>query len=470
MSTPPSNPPLNLDPFAILAATPGAVPMGVAAPPAEAMMPGAASGPGEPQVAADLPEVLSGANSLAVAANPLLNLIPQIRVTPHHPNPEQLRNFLVEQVQLFERRARESQVPPETILAARYALCTALDETAAKTPWGGGGQWSRHSLLVTFHNETWGGEKFFQVLARLVQDPKKHLDLIEMMAVCIALGFEGRFGVVDNGRSQLETLRRRLVEIINGARGEYAKALSLHWQGATADGKSRWGFLPLWIAIGSTIALLTGIYLLYYFFIADKSNVVYSAINAIRPAKVAAFKPPPAAVKRLAKFLEPEIREGLVDVNDFADRSVVILRGDGMFDSGQIDVKPRYLSVIQRVADALNAVPGAVQITGHTDNVPIRGLRRFPSNFELSQARAQVVRDMIDSRINDRSRTRAQGKADGEPIDSNATAEGKARNRRVEVVLLVPPDVRDRELNSALNGTPPANPPVAPAAASQGKQ
>lgn len=439
--------PANLDPFAILAAAPGAVPVGVAAAPGPTP-PEAPPAIGEPQVAADLPEILSGANSLAVAANPLLNLIPQIRVTPHHPDPEQLRNYLVDQVQLFERRAREAQVSPETLIAARYALCTALDETAAKTPWGGGGQWSRHSLLVTFHNETWGGEKFFQVLARLVQDPKKHIDLIEMMAVCIALGFEGRFGVVDNGRSQLETLRRRLVEIINGARGEYSKALSLHWQGAEPDGKSRWGFLPLWIAAGATLLLLTGIFFLYYFFIADKSSGVFSALNSIRPPKAQAIKPQPAPTRRLAQFLEPEIREGLVDVNDFADRSIIILRGDGMFDSGQIDVKPRYLTVIQRVADALNAVPGAVQITGHTDNVPIRGVRRFPSNFELSQARAEVVRDMIDARLTDKRRTRAQGKAESEPIESNNTAEGKARNRRVEVVLLIPPAERDRELNA----------------------
>lgn len=439
--------PANLDPFAILAATPGAVPVGVAAGPGPVPVE-APSAIGEPQVAADLPEILSGANSLAVAANPLLNLIPQIRVTPHHPDPEQLRNYLVDQVQLFERRAREAQVSPETLIAARYALCTALDETAAKTPWGGGGQWSRHSLLVTFHNETWGGEKFFQVLARLVQDPKKHIDLIEMMAVCIALGFEGRFGVVDNGRSQLETLRRRLVEIINGARGEHSKALSLHWQGAEADGKSRWGFLPLWITIGATLALLAGIFFLYYFFIADKSSTVFSALNSIRPPKAQAVKPQPAPTRRLAQFLEPEIREGLVLVNDYADRSVIVLRGDGMFDSGQIDVKPRYLSVIQRVADALNAVPGAVQITGHTDNVPIRGIRRFPSNFELSQARAEVVREMIDSRLTDKRRTRAQGRAESEPVASNATPDGKAANRRVEVVLLVPPVERDRELNA----------------------
>lgn len=448
--------PANLDPFAILAGVGGAVPVGNAAPP----VPGFAEAApmGEAQVAADLPEVLSGTNPLAVAANPLLNLIPQIRVMPHHPDPAQLRNYLVEQVNLFERRAREANVSPETIIAARYALCTALDETAAKTPWGGGGQWSRHSLLVTFHNETWGGEKFYQVLARLVQDPKKHFDLIELMAVCIALGFEGRFGVVDNGRSQLDTLRRRLVEILDGARGEYSKALSLHWRGAEADGKSKWGFLPLWITVGAVLALLTGIFFLYYFLVSDKSSATYSAISAIRPPKAQALKPQPAAVARLRKFLQPEIDEKLVTVDDQADKSIIVLLGDGMFDSGSIEVKPRYQIVIQRVSDALNSVPGTVQISGHTDNQRIRSLR-FPGNYELSKARADVVRDMIDVRLVTKGRTRAQGQAESTPIDTNNTPEGRARNRRVEVILEVPPAERDRELNSV----------AAPAASGQGK-
>ena len=448
--------PANLDPFAILAGTGGAVAVGNAAPP----VPGFAEAApmGEAQVAADLPEVLSGTNPLAVAANPLLNLIPQIRVMPHHPDPAQLRNYLVEQVNLFERRAREANVSPETVIAARYALCTALDETAAKTPWGGGGQWSRHSLLVTFHNETWGGEKFYQVLARLVQDPKKHFDLIELMAVCIALGFEGRFGVVDNGRSQLDTLRRRLVEILDGARGEYSKALSLHWRGAEADGKAKWGFLPLWISVGAVLALLTGIFFLYYFLISEKSSGTYSAISAIRPPKAQALKPQPASVARLRKFLQPEIDEKLVTVDDQADKSVIVLLGDGMFDSGSIEVKPRYQIVIQRVSDALNSVPGTVQISGHTDNQRIRSLR-FPGNYELSKARADVVRDMIDARLVTRGRTRAQGQAESTPIDSNSTPEGRARNRRVEVILEVPPSERDRELNSV----------AAPAGSGQGK-
>ena len=140
-----------------------------------------------------------------------------------------------------------------------------------------------------------------------------------------------------------------------------------------------------------------------------------------------------------------------------------MLRGDGMFDSGSIDVKPRFIAVIARVSDALNSVSGEVQVAGHTDNVPIRGLRRFPSNFELSQARAEMVRSMIDSRLNARNRTRARGEADSLPMDSNATPEGRSRNRRVEVTLLVPPAERDRELNSVAT-------PAAPAASGQGKQ
>ena len=430
------------------------MPLGVAAPPGTGFA-DAAPPIGTPQLAADLPEVLSGINPLAVAANPLLNLIPQIRVMPHHPDPAQLRNYLVEQVQLFERRAREANVLPETVIAARYALCTALDETAAKTPWGGGGQWSRHSLLVTFHNETWGGEKFYQVLARLVQDPKKHFDLIELMAVCIALGFEGRFGVVDNGRSQLDTLRRRLVEILDGARGEYSKALSLHWRGAEADGKSKWGFLPLWITVGAVLALLAGIFFLYYFLIADKSSGVFSAINAIRPPKAQVLKPQPAPVARLGKFLQPEIDEKLVTVDDQADKSVIVLLGDGMFDSGSTEVKPRYKIVIQRVSDALNTFTGEVRVTGHTDNQRIRSLR-FPSNYELSQERAEVVLGMIDSRLTTKGRVQAKGQADSTPLEPNSTAEGRARNRRVEVTLLIPPAERDRER---------ANASAAPAAA-----
>ena len=171
---------------------------------------------------------------------------------------------------------------------------------------------------------------------------------------------------------------------------------------------------------------------------------------------------------RIAKFLQPEIDEKLVTVDDQADRSIIVLLGDGMFDSGSIDVKPRYVTVIDRVANALNSVPGAVRIVGHTDNQPIRSLR-FPSNYELSQARAEVVRGMIEAKLVARGRTAAQGKGEAEPIDDNKKPEGRSRNRRVEVTLLVPPAERDREL-AAASGTAPTAPTAPAASAGQGKQ
>ena len=431
-----------MDPFALLDLEPASA----ASAATTQLSSGSASLPPGPALASDLPELLSGANPLAKAANPLLNLMPQIRVLPHHPDPQQLRQYLVEQIQLFERRARQAQLTPETVVAARYALCTALDETASRTPWGGG-VWSRHSLLVTFHNETWGGEKFFQLLARLVQEPKQHLDLIELMAVCLALGFEGRFGVVDNGRSQLDALRRRLAEIIAAARGEYDKPLSRHWQGAVSDARADWGMLPLWIVLGVVLLLLAGIYFAYSLALAGPSSDAFSRIAGIRLPKVQAAVPA-VPVQRLAQFLEPEVREGLVTGRDEADRSVVTLRGDGLFDSGQTEVKARYLPVLVRIADALNGVPGAVLVSGYTDNQPIRTVR-FPSNYELSQSRADAVAALIAPRLKQDHRVRAEGRADSDPVAPNDNATDRARNRRVEVTLLLAPQARDQALNAA---------------------
>ncbi|MCK8215244.1 type VI secretion system protein TssL, partial [Erwinia amylovora] len=81
--------------------------------------------------------------------------------------------------------------------------------------------------------------------------------------------------------------------------------------------------------------------------------------------------PPPAAVK-LKTFLRPEIEQGLVAVRDEADRSVVTLKGDGLFTSASTEVRGRYAVVLDRVAAAMNSVSGRILVVGYSDNVPIR--------------------------------------------------------------------------------------------------
>lgn len=151
------------------------------------------------------------ANPLVDAANPLLNAISQIRQSATHANPAQLRQQLIDEMRRFEIRGQRANLPYEVIIGARYCLCTALDEAAALTPWGSNSVWSGSGLLVTFHNETWGGEKFFQLLAKLSQSPREHINLLELINYCLLLGFEGRYRVMENGRSQLETMKQRLL-------------------------------------------------------------------------------------------------------------------------------------------------------------------------------------------------------------------------------------------------------------------
>lgn len=385
--------------------------------------------------------VISGTNPLVAAANPLLDLIPQIRATATHPSPAMLREHLLDEVRQFELRAQQAGISNETILGARYCLCTALDEAAALTPWGGGGVWSAHSLLVTFHNETWGGEKFFQLLAKLSQNPGQHLDLLELLYYCLLLGFEGRYRVIDNGRSQLETLRQRLLRILRGARGDYPLALSPHWRDEPAQTPLRRLPVPLWVFGALAAVLALALYWGLGWRLGGQSDEVFGSIAKLRPptvqiAPTAAKRPAPAP--RLAVFLAPEIRDQLVSVRDEVDRSVVVLRGDGVFESGASSVRDQYLPVLSRVADALRETQGSILVRGYTDNTPMRSAR-FPSNWHLSQARADAVKDMLEQRLGQTARVRAEGRGDADPVAPNDTAAGRALNRRVEITVLVPP-------------------------------
>jgi type VI secretion system protein ImpK len=403
----------------------------------------ASLGFGTARISSDLPEIRSGINPLVSAANHLLNLIPQIRSLRESGNPAALRDYLVQQIQEFEQRARTSGATPETVIGARYCLCTALDETAAQTPWGGSGNWGKHSLLVTFHNETWGGEKFFQLLAKLTQNPLQHRELLELMYVCVALGFEGRYRIVDNGRSQLEALRQRLADILRATRGEHAKPLSPNWRGLSGGVRNRWGLVPVWVIACATALLCLLIYLVFSFRLASFSDGLFSSISSLRmPRLMVVAKPAPTA--RFAKFLEPEIKEGLVVVKDEVDRSVVTLRGDGLFESASASVRDQYLPVIQRITVALESVDGPVLVTGYTDNTPIR-TARFPSNWQLSQARAQSVKEYINRALPQR-RVTAEGRAENDPVAKNDSSENRAKNRRVEITLLLSPEEVSRQV------------------------
>ncbi|EPJ1704429.1 DotU family type VI secretion system protein [Cronobacter sakazakii] len=400
--------------------------------------------------------ILSGASSnnpLVAAANPLLNAIPQIRNSVSHEDQAGLRQRLIDEIRRFEVRCQQAALPYEVIVGARYCLCTALDEAAALTPWGSRGVWSGSGLLVTFHNETWGGEKFFQLLARLSQNPREHIFLLEMINYCLLLGFEGRYRVMDNGRTQLETIKQRLWQMIRSVRGSYPPPLSPHPEDQPVLRKLWRPVVPLWACVALAGFLACLFFIILNWRLGDNTSPVLAKIYQTPLPEVTVQQPARevAPVLNLRGFLRPEIEAGLVAVRDEADRSVVILKGDGLFASASTVVRGRYEPVIDRVAQAMNNVSGKILVVGYSDNVPIRSAR-FASNYELSLARAESVQKMLQAHLADPNRVKAQGRGEMDPIAPNNTPENRARNRRVEITLLVSPDNTLAELNGLPQG------------------
>ena len=105
-----------------------------------------------------------------------------------------------------------------------------------------------------------------------------------------------------------------------------------------------------------------------------------------------------------------------------------------MFASGSAEVSAKFHGLLERIGQALAEERGPVEVIGYTDNQPIRSVQ-FPSNFQLSAARAKAAAANIAKGIGDPSRIRTEGRADADPIGNNATAEGREENRRIEVVL-----------------------------------
>ncbi|MBB1163173.1 DotU family type VI secretion system protein [Aquariibacter albus] len=422
----------------VASAEAGAVPAGPAAAGGRPAAAAAAAPGGTAPLALDA-LMGSSLNPLVGAGAALLAAGPRLRSTPQHANPAGLREALAEGVRKFEAQAREKGLPNEQVIAGRYILCTFLDECAASTPWGGAGVWSAHSLLVQFHNETWGGEKVYQLMSKLAENVEGNRNLLELLYLVLALGFEGRYRVIEGGRGQLDSVRERLSQMLRAQRAGSDKTLSPRWKGETARETRLHEGLPLWVLASLMALLLGGVFIALKLALGARAEASFATLAALdaKAVKVVAAPPPAEPVPpRLAGFLQAEITAGLVEVQDLPDRSIVTIKGDGFFEPGSAVVARGVLPLLGRIAQALKETPGRVLVHGHTDSQPIRSAR-FPSNWHLSQERADAVRNELLRTVT-AERVRAEGRADAEPRADNGTPQGRARNRRVEITLFTP--------------------------------
>ncbi|MGH9741965.1 MAG: flagellar motor protein MotB [Candidatus Acidiferrum sp.] len=165
----------------------------------------------------------------------------------------------------------------------------------------------------------------------------------------------------------------------------------------------------------------------------------------------------------LEKALAPEILKHVVDVKVSREGLIVSLREIGFYESGSANLRPSSKQAVDRLAAILHAHEESLRIEGHTDNIPIHN-SRFDSNWELSTARAaDLIKLFITHYHFDPFRLSAAGYAEYRPVASNDTPEGRARNRRVDIVILNPSSP-DRSIDVAPPSivSSPKMPAVAP--------
>lgn len=391
---------------------------------------------------------ITGMNQLTALATPLLSLVSRIRNRAQHMDPEKLRQSVMAEVRGFENAALKAGEDAQKIKVARYALCATIDDVVLNTPWGEQSVWAQQTMVGTFHRETVGGDRFFDLLARLEQDPGTNIDLLEFLYMCLSLGFEGRLRVEAGGSDKHLQIRQSLARIIRGQRGEVERDLSPRWKGILRPYKILSAWRPVWIAVAAMATIMALTFGGFAWALGRQSSTVQDQIASIDPGKPPTLlrrappPPPPPPQKeqvdhvaKLASFLAPEIKAGKVEVFQKGNTVTVRLAGVGMFGSGSDALQKDFLPILTRVAEALKDEKGNIVIAGHSDSSKVGG-GRFKSNEELSQARADAVLKMFAPVVGDPGRMIAEGHGDKEPIADNKTKDGRAKNRRIEVLVV----------------------------------
>jgi type VI secretion system protein ImpK len=305
-------------------------------------------------------------------------------------------------------------------------------------------------MLSRFFGERVGGVRFFEILDHLKADPLVNYPVLEMQHACLALGFQGMHRTSSNGLAGLQIIQRNLYETLRRVRPKSNTDLSPHWRGQALANRRQRVRVPVWMVAAVVAALLTGGYFLLREWLSGRAENAAEVALALHPGdpielkRVVIAPPPPpppppppdriTQLQRIRNALALEKTACAMTADQTASFIVIRVCDLILFAPGQATVLDAFKPIAARVAATLDKEPRHIKVVGHTDNTPIKTVR-FPSNFELSVERAKAVAALLKQGLADPGRVDIEGKGPDAPITSNATPEGRARNRRVEIFI-----------------------------------
>lgn len=224
-----------------------------------------------------------GYNQLIDAAHPLFGLVMRIRQLKTAPDTsiEAIYKTVKQQIASIDEEIAHYNYDHATLLAYRYCLCSFIDEAVMGTPWGAQSIWAERSLLSVYHNETWGGEKFFTILSRMMLDPEKYRDILEFMYLCLCLGFKGRYGVQVNRSDELQQIITKLHKLLRQMRGETPEWINQAYQNVVTSRIKIGSQWPWWSPWAITAIVLIVSFILYAIFLNETTSTVLSSLDEL---------------------------------------------------------------------------------------------------------------------------------------------------------------------------------------------
>jgi type VI secretion system protein ImpK len=240
--------------------------------------------------------------------------------------------------------------------------------------------------------------------------------------------------VLARGDTRLAEVKQDLYRSIRAQRGTPPPELSLRWRGVEDRRNRLIRYVPWWVIGAAALAILALTFAVYYARLERAAAPIHAQLAQVGLEGFAAAPAAPSAGPTLKMLLAPDEARGELSVEEQGGRTLVTLLVSDLFASGSATPNPAYAGLLQRVADALNKVPGRVLVVGHTDDQPLASLR-YRNNFELSRERAVGVVRLLQRAADNPARFEWTGAGSSEPrYRPESDPANRARNRRVEIV------------------------------------
>lgn len=382
---------------------------------------------------------------LTIADNPvvdragnLLSLCCQLRIVEVHDDVSRLRAQCIELIKTYEQELRMEGVDLGIIESSRYCICCFLDETVLNTEWGCNSLWASESLLSTFHSETFGGEYFFTLLDDALTYSTTKYHLLELMYLCLSLGFVGKMRFEEQGERKLEDYRESAYLEVKNHKLDFHRELSPGWQAKVAKGGELQEPFPLWVIITLFSAVVMFVYMGFSYSINSYSSSAYDELTNLVPWQE--DRPDLAALNRkeftlLQQHLQTEIKRNMLKIEQLSGRIRIRIEAGHLFPSGSAEPREEFLVVLNKISRTLESTQGKILVSGHTDDEKIF-TARYPSNWHLSLARATSIASVLANGSELNGRLWPEGRGSDEPIVENNSIENRATNRRIEIDLL----------------------------------